>query len=39
MTIVANPWATDDFVSEIEKIVEKSVISEPIKNTIKSYKK
>ena len=38
MTIVANPWATDDFVSEIEKIVEKSVISEPIKNTIKVTK-
>lgn len=38
LTIVTNPWASDNFIDEVIKLVETSNISEDIKNSIKVQK-
>lgn len=38
LIIVTNPWASDNFIDEVIKLVETSNISEDIKNSIKVQK-
>lgn len=38
LTIVTNPWASDNFIDEVKNLVESSNISDDIKNSIKVQK-